>query len=91
MKEHDIRVALKKRVESLGGEVRAVSWLGRRNAPDVLCLFPNNHPVWVETKAPGGKPTEAQAREHARLQDAWCNVLVITTLEDLDYWLPPRA
>lgn len=109
MPERDIREALKKRVEDYGGEIRAVAWLGRANAPDVLCLFPVDsfyagmltassfafraedlHPL-VETKAPGGKPNAAQAREHKRLQRARCVVLVISTLEQLDAWLPPRA
>jgi hypothetical protein len=95
--ERDIRRALKTRVEIYGGEVRAVSWLGRRNAPDVLCLFPDKrqfkydlekqHP-FVETKAPGGKPSAAQAREHERMRAAGCTVLVISTLEQLDAWLP---
>lgn len=40
MRESKIRKALKARVESYGGEIRAVSWLGRHSAPDVLCLFP---------------------------------------------------
>jgi hypothetical protein len=95
MPERDIRKALKTRVESYGGEVRAVAWLGRRNAPDVLVLFeqwndgtPPQHP-FVETKAPGGKPSAAQAREHERLRAAGCVVHVISTLEQLDAWLPP--
>lgn len=102
MPERDIRKALKRRVEEYGGEVRAVSWLGRRNAPDVLCLFPTipdpgrphivmrppRHP-FVETKAPGGEPTDAQKREHERMRAASCIVLVISTLEQLDKWLPP--
>jgi hypothetical protein len=100
MPERDIRKALKARVESYGGEVRAVAWLGRANAPDVLCLFfkhievPNfgtsSHP-FVETKAPDGEPTDAQAREHDRMRKAGCIVLVISTIEQLDDWLPPRA
>lgn len=103
MPERDIRRELKKRVESYGGEIRAVSWLGRRNAPDVLALFPGGgdlynprhdlsecHP-FIETKAPGGKPTAAQLREHDRMRQAGCIVLVISTLEQLDTWLPPRA
>jgi hypothetical protein len=101
MPERDIRKALKKRVEEYGGEIRAVSWLGRRNAPDVLCLFSLDwnpvqltrlrctHP-FVETKAPGGKPTDAQIREHKRMRAAGCDVLVISTIEQLDDWLPPR-
>lgn len=98
MPERDIRRELKKRVEAYGGEVRAVSWLGRRNAPDVLCMFNLNpgydeaggaalHP-FVETKAPGGKPTAAQLREHQRMRRAGCVVLVISTIEQLDLWLP---
>jgi hypothetical protein len=95
--ESVIRRALKARVEAYGGEVRAVAWLGRRNAPDVLCLFPEGwggegspgEHDFVETKAPGGKPSAAQAREHKRMRAAGCTVLVISTLEQLDSWLPP--
>jgi hypothetical protein len=88
MREREIRVALRKRVLEYGGDIRAVSWLGRRNAPDVLCLLSGHHP-FIETKAPGGKPTDAQAREHERLRASGCTVLVISTLEQLDAWLPP--
>jgi hypothetical protein len=41
MRERDIRKLLKERVEAYGGEIRAVSWLGRAHAPDVLCGFPH--------------------------------------------------
>ena len=100
--EGDLRKKLKARVEAYGGEIRAVSWLGRRNAPDVLCLFPegsrfsNQEKGWyqdlhpfVETKAPKKGPTAAQAREHERMRAAGCTVLVISTEEQLDEWLPP--
>lgn len=93
MPERDIRKALKARVESYGGEVRAVAWLGRRNAPDVLCMFPwftKPESTFVEAKAPSGEPTDAQTREHERLRDAGFPVVVISTLEQLDAWLPPR-
>lgn len=88
MRESDIRKALKKRVEEYGGEVRAVSWLGRKHAPDVLCLFRGWH-AFIETKAPGGKPRPGQDREHARMRNAGCLTEVITTLEELDAWLCP--
>lgn len=99
--EGKLREKLKKRVEAYGGEIRAVSWLGRRYAPDVLCLFPPSGTEWhepnarpgthtfVETKAPGGKLTVGQAREHERMRAAGCVVLVISTEEQLDEWLPP--
>ena len=93
--EGKLREKLKKRVEAYGGEIRAVSWLGRRFAPDVMCLFPAwndgtspQHP-FIETKAPGGKPTVGQAREHERMRAAGCVVRVISTEEQLDAWLPP--
>ncbi len=103
--EGKLRAKLKARVEAYDGEIRAVSWLGRRFAPDVLCLFPLGkvptvppsafldvecfHP-FIETKAPGGKPTVGQLREHERMRAAGCVVLVISTEEQLDEWLPPR-
>lgn len=103
-KESNIREALDARVKAYGGETRAVIWLGRRNAPDVLCLFPADslygrelleqdeeaelHP-FVEAKRPKKAATEAQAREHERMREAGCVVLVITTIEELDAWLPP--
>jgi hypothetical protein len=94
MPERDIRKALKERVEAYGGEIRAVAWLGRKHAPDVLCLFPEGSyrgrsaHFFVETKAPWGSPTHGQAREHERLRGAACVVLVISTFEQLDEWLP---
>lgn len=100
MLERDIRKALKERVEAYGGEVRAVAWLGRAHAPDVLCGFTvvsayafrdcrAPRTVWVEAKAPGGKPRPGQLREHRRMRLWGCEVLVISTLEQLDAWLPP--
>lgn len=100
MKESNIREALDARVRAYGGETRAVAWLGRRNAPDVLVLFPEGagpqrgfrYPgghFFVETKRPKKSATAAQAREHERMRAAGCVVLVITTLEELDAWLPP--
>ncbi len=93
--EGSIRKALKARVESYGGEIRAVNWRGRAHAPDVLCLFFEGslgdrngiHP-FIETKAPGGHPNAGQLREHERMRAAGCTVLVISTIGQLDAWLP---
>lgn len=104
MPERDIRAELKKRVEAYGGQVRAVSWLGRAHAPDVMCLFPvdskyaklyalsfadlHAYHPFVETKAPGGEPNDGQAREHERMCHAGCIVRVVSTWAQLDEWLP---
>jgi hypothetical protein len=88
MRERDIRKALKRKVEAWGGSVRAVQWINRAHAPDVLALFPEDQfHVFIETKAPGGKPTPGQLREHERMRDAGCVVKVISTIEQLDDWL----
>lgn len=105
MAERNIRKLLKERVETYGGEIRAVSWLGRPHAPDVLCLFPVysrfdtrrarvEHDIqelhpFVETKAPDGVPNAGQLREHERMRAAGCTVLVVSTKSQLDAWLPP--
>jgi len=98
MKEHDIRKALDARVKSYGGETRAAAWLGRKHCPDVFVMFPHASDAtpsflwgqhwWVETKKPGKDATEGQAREHERMRVAGCKVLVITTIEELNRWLP---
>lgn len=93
MKERDIRAELKRRVEARGGEIRALSWLGRRHAPDVLVLIPRGAVIsgghfFVETKRPGKRTTAAQAREHERLASFGIGVTVITTIEELDKFLP---
>lgn len=89
MRESDIRKALKVRVEAHGGEVRAVSWLGHRNAPDVLVILPGKWHAFVETKAPGKRPTAAQQREHDFMRSAGIFVDVISTEAELDAFLPP--
>lgn len=93
MRESGIRKTLKARVEAYGGEIRAVSWLGRSHAPDVFVMFSEYggapYHLFIETKRPGKAATEAQAREHERMRAAGCVVLVITNLQELDAWLPP--
>jgi hypothetical protein len=93
--ESKLRKLLKARVEAYGGEVRALSWIGRRNAPDVLCLMPyaegirdRSYHIFVETKGTK-KVSEAQTREHKAMRDAGCQVIVILTEAELDKWLPP--
>jgi NADPH-dependent 2,4-dienoyl-CoA reductase/sulfur reductase-like enzyme len=83
MKERDVSRYLNKRVKELGGEVRRVTWQGRRNAPDKLVLLPGAH-CFVEEKRPGKEPTAAQARELKRLQDAGANATKVNTTDEAD-------
>lgn len=67
MRESEIESYLVKRVESLGGEVRKVEWVGRRGAPDRVVMLPYERmdtvhngklvparpcTIWVELKNP---------------------------------------
>jgi len=93
--ESKLRAKLRERVMAYGGEVRAVKWLGRRNAPDVLVLMPyvegirdRAYHCFVETK---GTETvsDAQLREHKRMCEAGCQVILCRNEQELDAWLPP--
>jgi hypothetical protein len=99
MRESKVHQALVARVKLLGGEVRRVKWQGRSNAPDVLVLLPAIYPgsgrmprpgraPFVEEKRPGKDAEDAQQREHERMRAAGCEVLVISTLAQIDTHFP---
>lgn len=99
-RERDIRKYLKDRVESYGGTVNAVKFLDENGAPDVLCTFPASKLrqratpplgscVWVETKmGKDGKLSKDQVIVIDRLRNANQTVLVLTTINEVDAWLP---
>lgn len=97
MRERDIERHLVKRVKELGGEVRKVTWIGRRGAPDRLVMLPNwggqiitvygvrvPNQIWVELKAPGVEPEAYQLREHKRMRALGQRVEVIDSLEGVE-------
>jgi hypothetical protein len=98
LRESQIEARLKDRALALGGEVRKVRWIGRNGAPDRLVMLPamgrptprgfvfDQHPrtIWVELKAPGRKPTAAQAREHERMRKMGQRVEVVDSYERVE-------
>lgn len=94
MRESTIEKALKDRAKALGGECRKVAWVGRSGAPDRLVMLPFKlfHETvlatWVELKAPGKKPEPHQLREHERMRAMGQRVVVIDSLERIDYYFP---
>lgn len=93
MRERDIERHLVKRVKELGGEVRKVTWIGRRGAPDRLVMLPPEYngdweqdaaTIWVELKAPGVEPEDYQLREHTRMRALGQRVEVIDSLEGVE-------
>jgi hypothetical protein len=93
MRESKIEAHLVKCVKELGGEVRKVSWIGRRGAPDRLVMLPFNSrsgpysacpAIWVELKAPGKKAEPHQLREHKRMAAMGQRVVVIDSIEGVE-------
>lgn len=88
MRESTVREYLHARIKELGGEHRALSYLGRMHAVDDLVLLPGRH-VFAEGKAPGKVARPGQAREHERLRAAGCEVAVLNTKALIDSYFPP--
>ena len=82
MRESQIEKHLVQKVKALGGEVRKVKWIGRNSAPDRIVMLPDNT-FWAELKAPGEKPTPAQAREHERMRNMGQRIEVIDSIEQI--------
>ncbi len=86
MRESKIEAYLVKRVKALGGEVRKVSFVGRKGAPDRVVMLPwgRFNLIWVELKATGEKPEPHQLREHRRMQNMSQRVEVVDSFERVD-------
>ncbi|API59605.1 hypothetical protein BSL82_10000 [Tardibacter chloracetimidivorans] len=79
------------RVKEVGGEVRKLSWPGRRGAPDRAVMLRQWGVILVELKRPGGKPEPHQVREHDRLRALGVPVEVLTTKQDVDDFIERRT
>ena len=84
MLERDIEKALVKRVKALGGMAEKFTTPGRRSVPDRLVTLPNNRVIFVELKAPGKKPTDAQLRDHEKRRLLGADVRVIDSIEQVN-------
>lgn len=73
-----------RRVKALGGTCEKFTSPGRRSAPDRLITLPGGRVIFAECKSPGKKPTELQAKDHARRRALGCEVYVIDSLEAAD-------
>lgn len=80
LRERDIERALVSAVETAGGLALKFTSPMRRSVPDRIVLLPGRAPRFVECKAPGAKPTDAQQREHDRIRAAGGDVVVIDSM-----------
>jgi len=86
--EKDVEAALVRRVKALGGLCEKFTSPGRRSCPDRIVTMSDGQIIFVELKRPGGKPTEAQLKDHAKRRDLGCDVRVIDNLEDARAFKP---
>lgn len=61
----------------LKGSAQKFSSPNKRSVPDRIVILPGGRIVFVELKATGKRPTQAQEREHARLRKLDAEVYVI--------------
>lgn len=87
MLERDVEAHLVKRVKEIGGIAMKLTSPQRRSVTDRLVLLPGGRVFFIELKAPGKKPTEAQFREHARLRDLGMFVSVFDSKELIDAFI----
>lgn len=102
MRESRIEALLHERIEALGGLWRRVKWIGRIHAPDDFVALPgyywtdrsgtrrmhNGYVGFIEAKATCKVPRPGQVREHNQLRRHGARVLVINTVELIDYYFP---
>ena len=83
MLEKQIEAALVARVKALNGTAEKFTSPNRRSVPDRLVTLPGGRVIFCEVKRPGGKPTDAQKRDHARRRILGCDIRVIDSLEQI--------
>ena len=81
MLETPIEQALVRRVKSLGGLCEKFTSPNRRSVPDRIVGLPGGRIIFVELKAPGKKPTDAQLRDHEKRRLLGADVRVIDSIE----------
>lgn len=80
MVEADIEETIAVEAEEAGWFVRKLTWIGVTGAPDRLFAF-GGRTVFVEFKAPHGRVSVRQMREHDRMRRAGMEVHVIDSVE----------
>jgi hypothetical protein len=84
--ESKIESYFEKQWQAIGGEVRKVKWIGRRNAPDRFAAVVG-WSGFIEFKAPGKKLRVGQAREVASLRAQGVNVEVFDSFEKVNTFI----
>lgn len=85
MRESEVEKYLVRRIESLQGEVRKLTWQNRSHAPDRFVAL---NGVWlVELKAPGKVERPGQVRERQRLVANGVRCRVLDSKDAVDIFI----
>jgi Holliday junction resolvase len=84
MREKEVEAHLVRRVKKMGGEAEKFTSPGRRSVPDRLVTLPGGRVCFVECKATGKSPTDAQERDHERRRKRGFVVFVVDSKEAVD-------
>ena len=85
-KESNVERHLTQQVQLAGGEVRKLTFIGRRGAPDRVVMLPGVL-VFVELKSAVGSLSPPQKREHARLKAMGQHVVTTREEWEVDFFL----
>lgn len=87
MRESQIESYLRDQIKGVGGW--APKWVspGNNGVPDRIIFLPDRKIVFIETKAPGKKPTPLQIVQHRRLASFGWDVPIIDSREQVDAWI----
>lgn len=87
MRENKIENYLRKEVEAAGWECLKFPPLFFRGFPDRIVLKTGGVCIFVELKAPKGRPTLVQRRVHDRLRRLGFRVEVLNSIEEVDAFM----
>lgn len=106
MRESKVESYLRKQVEKAGGTCEKFVSPGKRFVPDRLITWPTGtviilHPLnqfmnlvaqldLAETKATNGRVNAGQARDHVRRRKQGATVMVLSSREDVDWYITWR-
>jgi hypothetical protein len=87
--ESKVEAYLVKEVKKLGGVAEKFTSPARRSVPDRVITLPNLPVFFIECKATGEKPTDAQLRDHNKRRDLGQTVHVVDSYTSVDDVLMP--
>lgn len=87
-KEGKVERYFTEQVKAAGGMTRKAQWIGRRGCPDQFFAFSGGRYGFAELKFEDkGGLSGHQTREIKRLRDLGVAVYVLTTTEDVDWFI----